>query len=200
MSPNEFIRQIERTWDRELEADQALIYLRKLERFSDAELQAIFDRVIESSKYMPRIADIYSAATDLEMLAKPAADGSKSHTWERTDCKLCEGEGRLNVIMQTTYGEATASGRDKTVRFADLGPYSDKKWIGYPWQEGFNSYIFRCSCEAGEAETIPKAWPRWDPDRHRRADVEAKEPEPVPVYGMKPMAKVIRMFSEEVPF
>lgn len=199
MNPLQFVRQLQDAWDKPMNAEQAVIYSDKAMRFTDAQLDAIFDKLLETCKFQPKVSDVFNAATDLALLAKPTSDHEASHNWVKTNCPLCEGEGRLCAIFQTLH-EITANERRKTRRFIDVGPYSDARWIGHEWDEGYATYIFRCCCDSGDVPTIPKAYPRWDTDRHGRPAQQVQQPDTVPVYGMRSVSRVIQQYGDEVPF
>ena len=59
----------------------------------------------------------------------------------------------------------TETGIKREVRFSTLRPYSDKRWIGCTLAPGECSFVFRCSCPAGDAPSLPTGWPKWNTER-----------------------------------
>lgn len=134
---------------------QKAAFMEKCSRFNAAELQRIFSDLLENNKYLPRIADIYESARSLGMLDK---EQMPLHRWIGTDCNYCRGEGRMGIIWRCQI-EERETGLVEIQELVDLFQYSK----AFDRQLKSNEYrsLFRCRCSAGDAETLPKGWPRW---------------------------------------
>lgn len=136
---------------------QKTIYVEKLRRFSEHELDKIFEHVIEGTKYFPKIADIYAAARECGFL-QTESDKFRPHHWRETDCGLCRGEGRVAIIWHCFY-EARDTGMLEIQELTQALPYAAS--FDYRFKPNEYRSIFRCRCRAGEAATLPQAWPKF---------------------------------------
>jgi hypothetical protein len=156
MTTEAFIDICERSFSEQkvrLGPNQREIYAEKLRRFTNDELNAIFDKVLETTRNFPKIRDIYDAARDCGFLQTEMPQ-FRSHDWKESACNLCHGEGRLLVIWQLAYEEnGWEEHRLKVIR-----PYSAPEI-----ETGAHDFrtLFRCQCSAGDASTIPAGWPKW---------------------------------------
>lgn len=91
MNAGELVLSIERHWGKTIEPYQRATYMRKLTRFNPNQLDAIFDRVLETSHWLPSINQLYQIADDLR-LSKPIGKLGKG-SLGRKGCCLCEGTG-----------------------------------------------------------------------------------------------------------
>ena len=157
MTPQSFIHELEQIFERSLKEKQAPLYLDKLRRFSSEQLLELLNRTLEEAKYFPKISEIYKAAAELGYLHVDLTR-TRLHNWEPSDCAMCRGEGRLAVFWELLF-EERGTGRFEVHQFKSLVPYSRSS--SYSLSENEFSSIFRCSCMAGEAATLPKAWPKW---------------------------------------
>lgn len=164
MSPREFVFQIEEQWASKepLTQVQTQTMIGKLSRFEDVQRQRILDWLLEHCKFRPKVPDIFDAARELGMLERTVQSSVDRHEWHRTDCRLCGGEGRLQVWQRFwNEGERRASSVTKIYRYGSLEAMEHKP------EPGEYSFIFRCSCHAGDAPTLPQGWPRWSGNVHQ---------------------------------
>ena len=89
MTAGELVLSLERHWGKKLEAEQRAKYFSKLGRFTPDQLDAIFDLVLEQSRYFPKIADLYEVAKDAGFLNQ----SREQKTLGKRGCPTCEGTG-----------------------------------------------------------------------------------------------------------
>lgn len=160
MRAEDFITECEGIFDKQLKPAQIPIYKDKLRRFSPQQLLEILNKVLEEAKYFPKVSEIYKAAQELGFLQQDR-DDFRAHRWRASDCRLCKGEGRLCVTWLVT-SEIQNEQRVEVHALSRIIPYvesCDSK--AFTLQKGEFRSLFRCSCLAGEAVTIPKSWPQW---------------------------------------
>ncbi len=156
MNIQQFLKKCEEAFGgKEYTTGQKAAFMEKCERFSERDLQRIFSEILETNKYLPRIADIYEAAGSLGMLSEKQ---KPTHHWEPSSCGLCHGEGRLRIIWNCEAEERPTGIVEKqtVVKVLQYSKGFDHLMRGTEYPS-----IFRCKCPAGEADTIPKAWPQW---------------------------------------
>jgi hypothetical protein len=145
MSVSEFLRACSTHFAGKPHAEHWPLYREKLAPFTGPQLDAIYNRLIETEVYFPKIKVIYDAARALGYFdVKP--EQYESYHWTRSACRLCGGEGRLLVLWKSQEGRKVVSG---------VWPYSH---LTSEREDEFRS-LFRCACPAGDA--LPKTWPRW---------------------------------------
>lgn len=158
MTIDGFFERCEQLWPgKSLTPDQRSLYGAKMLRFTDFEISKVFDWLSENSKFFPKVADIYESARHCGYLdrVKPY----KPHTWVPNDCEMCIGSGMIAAFFEELYDPADGK-RELQLRLvmqyqqSNLAPAND--WV---------RYLFRCSCPRGDAATIEKGFPRWDPNR-----------------------------------
>lgn len=164
MTAKQFIEKIEEAWEKELPAAQPSIWLRRLGRFDEAQLDKLFDEVMVSVRYFPRTLEpIWTVARESGLFNDDdrKARTTGIHLWEPTSCKLCGGDGRLIVYMAVLY-ETDDTGRRERRQLRRIFRASDGSAIqDYAAQPEELAFLFRCSCSAGDAETLPEGWPKW---------------------------------------
>lgn len=133
-------------------------YYQKLGRFTDEQLSSIYDKVLELTEHFPKVKNVYDAARECGFLDDVQERQYKPHVWERTDCRLCFGEGLLCVQWEREV-EKTGSGMFEVFKLLHIQPYSEMP------RRGGVAVVFRCKCLAGEAEGVPKGIPRWSSDQ-----------------------------------
>ena len=138
---------------------------RKLRHRTQEQLAAMLEWLIDHCKFRPELSEYHDAAVELGFESSQIRPSSKRYEWEPTSCKFCAGEGLLRVIMLHEYNFDSQNTGKRSRRFIDLGGYSDLKWFGYKFLEGYTSYVFRCCCSAGDLQQHPTAWPKWQ-DRY----------------------------------
>lgn len=143
-----------------LDPDVERTYRAKLSRFSPDQLSMLFDRLIETCEYFPKIAEIFSAAESLEFIGPTDTVSFRPHTWEPSDCPFCRGEGRLAVYWRISHEDR--SGRLVEIqRLLWSSGYSDAlRGLKAPGKDDIRT-LFRCHCPAGDAITLSRGWPKW---------------------------------------
>ncbi len=155
-----FMQECKGLWTgKELTEKQLTYYDQKLQEFEPHERENIFKRLMEFSKFFPKIADIVEAAkhcgfTDKVKLYKP-------HVWEPTDCRLCGGSGQLAVFIDELINPAEGY-RELHLRRVMQYEASEPTTRAQPdWSRKY----FRCLCPAGDVDTLEKGLPRWSADK-----------------------------------
>lgn len=186
MNTNEFLRKCWMAWPKAdgkpLKQEMMDIYVDKMKRFSDSEIDQIYSMLLEKCHTFPKLSHVFEAAKDLGLQTAQAVKIQDRLTWMQTDCPLCSGEGAIQVIFNICYlpvyaegtvpSEENQIGVKKNIRFQTLWPLSSGENLYYEMQEGDYSYVFRCDCDAGTQQ--PGGWPRWD--RNRGADRQKLAP------------------------
>lgn len=164
MTVTEFIRQCEATTGNgkiRLMPAQEAVYVEKLRMFSGEQLSAIYDKVLELTEHFPKIKNIWDAARDLGYL-QTESDIFRPHRWEESECRLCKGEGRICVIWLSTF-EIRHETRVEAEALSQILPYAEScDSVKYKLKPDEFRTIFRCACIAGDRDTIPKGWPKWN--------------------------------------
>ena len=108
-------------------------------------------------KAFPSIADISKHAAKVRADEKP---WMRPHTWRKTDCEYCQGEGRIALFGLMVYG--VDGGMDE-FHVRTVAGYSSGDCVEYRTEDAGRSVemLGRCKCPAGDAVTIG-ALPRWD--------------------------------------
>lgn len=171
MTPEQFMQSIAPFYSRKLTPLQRQAYLRALEplAFSD-KLDKLAEQIPARCKQFPSVATIFEVAEKHVRGAKrQSLPTDKPHRWETTDCHHCQGEGVITVFWTHMY-QIEPYMRDELTEPV-VFPNSSREVSTYRRQHRLQvQTLFRCSCPAGQAETIPSAWPRWDGRQiHRRS-------------------------------
>ncbi len=123
-------------------------YMDRLRRFDEHHLEKLAAAVVDNCKWFPKIVEILDVAMKENIWPKRAATKDGNHTWEKTECPLCGGEGRLVGIY------------NRESQPVNVFPYSTPRG-DIPYVHGDYQYIFRCRCGAEKVPTIPKWIPQW---------------------------------------
>ncbi len=169
MTPELFIQELQQIFDKTLKDKQLPLYLDKLRRFSSEQLIEILNKTLEEAKYFPKVSEIFKAAEGLGYLSIDLTK-CRVHHWRPTDCSFCRGEGRIAVIWHCFYEERNEQ-HVEIQELVQIFPYS--KSFEYQFKPNEVRSIFRCKCLAGEADSIPKAWPKWTRESNTRREVWA---------------------------
>lgn len=161
MSPYDLVRGIEENWRKEFSQVQIQTLVRKIDRFTEEQRDKIFDWLLENCKFAPKVPDIFDAARELNLLERQARSNVDQHEWHKTNCRLCGGEGRLQV-WRRTWAENGYQHQSLT----KIYPYAAIEAMEHKPEPGEYSFIYRCSCQAGDAATLPEKWPKWSGDVH----------------------------------
>ena len=166
MTVEEFIDTAEKTMSTgkvRLMPEQRAVYHQKLNRFTEEQISAIYDKVLEITAHFPKVKDCYDAARDLGYFADDTAPRAKPHTWEPTECRFCAGSGLIAALYEQEF-EFTESGACQTLKLNHIGPYhkSADRYAAHPNDV---RAVYRCQCPAGEVETIQHGLPRWSDER-----------------------------------
>lgn len=125
--------------------------------FSFEQRDEIYQYLVKHTLKFPVIADYYNAARECGFLASHIRDTTTSLFvgYEPTSCRLCGGEGVLRVIKSGWFDEDTGK---MYLRVERVGQYSrlDNDVPGPTY-----SFVYRCSCDAGDRKEIPKRWTKW---------------------------------------
>lgn len=211
MTPSEFISEIEGAWDKELSARQVIIWKRKLEFLGEWQLNDLLEKVVETCRYFPKFADVWTAARELGFFeeADRKSRTTSIHTWKPTGCPLCGGDGRLTVFMAMLY-ETDDTGRRERLQLRRIFRASDGASIeDYEPQSEERSFLFRCACPAGDAESLPQSWPRWkNTEGYRsRGKLDKQDPAPGQLEAVQSLVDTAKkkperttFEEEEVPF
>jgi len=164
MTTGDFISNIESMWSRKVPAESLLAYEELLDGFDDWRLQELLNRVLSDNTYFPKPKDIWVAAKELGFF-KSADKRSRTtsiHTWQPSNCKLCSGDGRLTVFMAVLYETDEVGQRHQKLKLRRIFRASDYPAIAdYQPELEEHDFLFRCSCPAGDADSLPRNWPKW---------------------------------------
>ena len=111
MTAGELVLSVERHWGKKLEAEQRAKYLSRLARFTPDQLDAIFDLVLEQSRYFPKIADLYDVAKDAGFLNQ----SREQKTLGKRGCPTCEGTGVRYITEVVTMSDGVTFQPGKAV-------------------------------------------------------------------------------------
>ena len=100
MNAGELVLSIERHWGKTIGSHQRATYMGKLARFNPDRLDAIFDRVLETSHWLPSINQLYQIAEELGF-SKPIGQLGRGSIGAK-GCTLCEGTGWRYVTEVVT--------------------------------------------------------------------------------------------------
>lgn len=122
-----------------------------------------------ATKFIPQVEQ--PSAPAITMPCRKAVENPcPDHTFNWTDCEICQGDGRLHVRTKSPSGNELAID-DPVIPFYKL--QDPRKVVEleteYPAAD-CRILNFRCSCPAGKAKTIPQTWPRWVPIAQRADD------------------------------
>ena len=166
MTSNEFVSKLILAWDKDIPSQVREEWLEYLAGFTHDELELIYAGVRRNCKLQPRIAHAQEAAEELGLISKrkQQATGRKQHTWTPTDCPRCGGEGLICGIYRHENEYVSGEIRQHRQLIA-IQPYHvplerDK------YDSSFYTYVFRCSCAAGAADTLSRGWPAYEPRKH----------------------------------
>lgn len=151
-----FLKQCEESFGgKEYTLGQKSALIEKCSRFNERELNRIYSDLLETCKYLPRIADIYDSARSMGMIQEELRP---PHRWQPTDCALCRGEGRLRIIWHFKI-EERPTGLMEIRELVQIFPYT--KGFDYVMKPNEYPSVYRCKCSSGDAETLPTSWPKW---------------------------------------
>lgn len=167
MNSDQFLAELATVFDKQPKPQQLGIYRDKLRRFSPEQLLEILNKVLEEAKYFPKVSEIFKAAEALGYLSV-TQDTRRFHHWKETNCGLCHGEGRIAIIWHC-FTEERGEYRAEIQELVQVFQYS--KSFDYRFKPNECRSIFRCRCLAGDAESLPKAWPKWTNNSNARREV-----------------------------
>ncbi len=161
MQPSELVLALEDYFGQRLPQLQSEFLVKKMSRFSESQLQQIYEKALETCKYLfarkaNPIAQLFDVAAELGFVSKPTAE-FKPHAWQGTDCRLCAGSGMIAVFFEPYLTTEKKLER----RITRMMPYAGLNTTDYQY-EHLNEYcsMSRCSCSAGDADTLPRGWPK----------------------------------------
>ena len=162
MDVRQFLSTLALTFDHSLAATRVEIYVEKLSPIPSHLWPRIEKEITRSCKRFPSIAEIFVAAQECSWREN---DGSgRPHTWQVTDCRLCEGSGMCAVWYEHSF-ERRPTGTVELFDMKWIEPYQTSgRPIGNDKPEPVR-YFFRCSCPAGEKPNGMTGLPRWDSER-----------------------------------
>ena len=160
MTTGDFIANIEAMWSKTIPQESLLSYERVLDGLEEWRLQDLLDRVLKDNSWFPKPKDIWQAANDLGYFKREQQQirTTPEHTWTETKCNLCHGEGRLHVWFERYNSDGKWCNQLKKI--FQLSSGEDKEYQ-YQSKTSEAVYLYRCSCPAGDAVTLPESWPKW---------------------------------------
>ncbi len=87
MTPSEAIIELQNTYDKKLTDFQVTRYVAFLGKFAPGDVGKIIEKSVEDARYLPRIAQLNEAATDLLILQPDRKDHADR------GCPICSGSG-----------------------------------------------------------------------------------------------------------
>jgi len=157
----DFLRRLQGQW-KLIRSEAIEEYSRILKRFDNPQRMRVWYELVDTytKQSTPAVADILQVGCELGILSKRPESKNEPHTWDKTDCPLCKGEGRLAVWSRIEVRQDNA-GR----------PYHHENQVGITglaevppdevYVPGIYSKFWRCSCPAGEAPKLPKSIRRY---------------------------------------
>ena len=100
MTAGELVLSIERQWGKTIESHQRATYIQKLRRFTPGQLDSIYDRVLETSHWLPSINLLFGTAEELGF-TKPIGMLGRGSLGGK-ECSLCEGTGWQYITEAVT--------------------------------------------------------------------------------------------------
>jgi hypothetical protein len=194
MGPD-FIKELEDAWEKKYTYKQTQIYLRKLSRFTGEQLENLLEKLLETSRYRPKLADIWGTARSLGYFNEDEkrARTTGIHEWEPSDCPRCGGDGRLSVFMEIMFRFDREGIRRQDLKRRRIFRASDGLSIqDYKSAQHEREFLFRCNCPAGDAATLPTKWPVWKgSDAYESAgQVKGEEPTPSQIKRVQTLAEI----------
>lgn len=152
-----FMDELGKIFERQPKPEQKAVFQQKLRRFSPEQLVEILNRVLEECRGFPKVSEVFKAAQELGFLTVDTTRTPKHHWRPSEECGLCHGEGRLCIFWKYHYEERD-SGRVEVQQLVDVKQYTQS----FDRHLGACEFrtVFRCKCSAGDAETLPKCWPK----------------------------------------
>ena len=138
MTSEQFVTRLEDHWDKSLKVSQRQMYLRKVQRFDEEQLEQIFDRLVEEYTYLPRISQIYKTASD---------DLKIEHPNERPKARGCS-ECRFSTWIYVTLHHPISGEPYQAVEPCSCTPRKIKT-------EGVSSVQFEGNVPQDEEDRIP---------------------------------------------
>ncbi len=87
MTPREAVTQVEDVYEKQFTLRQTTVFLIYLGKFTPEQLEKMTQKVIETCRYRPKVADFQTAATTLMFVTKKEAMKADPK------CELCDGSG-----------------------------------------------------------------------------------------------------------
>lgn len=167
MNTLDFLLRLERYASRQFNEVERQEWVRRLGRFSPAELEKSYDFMVENVRGLPKISDLYAAAR--EKGVGPHKKRSVDSAWHTTpmpgvDCQRCNGIGLLSVwcepclvegggshFMEDDLAEKVSS--DYAERVLHVAPFTKHPVVGDWWKPTLPwPRMCRCDCEASERQ------------------------------------------------
>jgi len=141
-----------------LTATQWSGYRAKLAEFSEEQLGKLYEAVLETCKFFPKIADIFDCAKSLGFTERKAE--YRPHVWTPTDCQLCVGSGMVAAFWSQEF-EITGEEKQQILRLHYLFPYHQSGEYQRRKDHDDVRTVYRCFCDRGAVDTLSKGIPRW---------------------------------------
>lgn len=151
-----------------LTATQWAAYRSKTADFTEEQFSKLYDAVLETCKFFPKIADLFTCATDLGFFAEKTE--YRPHMWTPTDCQLCAGSGMVAAFWSQEF-EIAGEEKQQILRLHYLFPYHQSGDYRRRGDHDDVRAVYRCSCPGGLADTLSRGLPRWSeniPQMRRR--------------------------------
>jgi len=156
MTVIELLDKFEEYFGKEYTDAQRAAFVAKLTIFDERDLPRVYSEILEVSKRLPFIAEVFAVGRAWGLIG--AAAEERVHHWEPTTCKLCAGEGRVWSVWGLSFDDARGRWME---RLEHVMPYSSAEARNYHFLDGEYGRVARCRCEAGDAPTLPHGVPRW---------------------------------------
>lgn len=162
MDVRDFIRAIETTYGRELKDMQRLSFIEKLDVIPDDLWIRIEKEVTRTCKHLPSIAEIFTAAQECGWRERTSE--FRPHAWKPTDCRLCDGSGLLAAFWSQEFSKPEVGPETQCLRLHYVMPYHSSGEYGSRKDHDDIRAVYRCSCSAGQVDTLPRGVPIWRQD------------------------------------
>ena len=139
MTAGELVLSVERHWGKTLDAEQRAKYLSKMARFAPDQLDAIFDLVLEQSRYFPKIAELYDVAKDAGFLNH----SREQKTVGKRGCPTCKGTGFRYITEAVTMPDGVTFESGQAVRVCECRTRGKTRTAGGVRPSSTRSSLYR---------------------------------------------------------
>ena len=178
MSPFDFLQRIQQAYNRKMNEVQHEEWIKRLNSFSDAELEKVFDWIVENCTMFPAIARLFEAAKERGLGTHRKRERRSPFSlvpMAGCECRRCHGIGLLHTWHEpytARDGEQAEHWMDPELvpedyaeRVVKVMPAVAELELGTWFKHHLIRRLWRCDCAASGRQ--PKI-PRFSIERERR--------------------------------